>query len=181
MPEDAPVITATGDDLFVPYLRMQRTLGKMLLELLVGCIVGLLVLAGVAVMMGPHLMTSIRRVRTIRRPIKVPSVFQSQPREAASPGLNVKTQRVVVAAARLSTWLRAHGQEELAREFRSAAARLTSNEPAGLYALQTALRKVRALNVEDSSQQRLKALSTELRTAVQDRFEQLELLPFKRP
>jgi hypothetical protein len=27
----------------------------------------------------------------------------------------------------------------------------------------------------------LKALSTELRTAVQDRFEQLELLPFKRP
>jgi len=27
----------------------------------------------------------------------------------------------------------------------------------------------------------LKALSAELRTAVQDRFEQLELLPFKRP
>jgi hypothetical protein len=58
---------------------------------------------------------------------------------------------------------------------------LTSNEPAGLYALQNSLRKVRALNTEESSQQRLKALSTELRTAVQDRFEQLELLPFKRP
>jgi hypothetical protein len=58
---------------------------------------------------------------------------------------------------------------------------MTSNEPAGLYALQTVLRKLRALNIEDSSQERLKALSNELRTAVQDRFEQLELLPFRRP
>jgi len=40
---------------------------------------------------------------------------------------------------------------------------------------------LRALNIEDSSQERLKALSSELRTAVQDRFEQLELLPFRRP
>jgi hypothetical protein len=43
------------------------------------------------------------------------------------------------------------------------------------------LRKVRTLNLEDSSEQRLKALSNELRTAVQDRFEQLELLPFRKP
>jgi hypothetical protein len=160
---------------------MQRTLEKMLLELLVACIVGLLVLAGIAVMMGPNLRSSIRRLRSLRRPLKVPSVFQTHQREASVPGLNAKTQRVVVAAARLSTWLRAHGQEELSRELRGAAARLSTNEPAGLYALQTALRKVRALNVEESSQQRLKALTSELRTAVQDRFEQLELLPFKRP
>jgi len=160
---------------------MQRTLGKMLLEVLVGCIVGLLILAGIAVMLGPNLMSSIRRLPKLRRPVKVPSVFQVPQREATAPGLNAKTQRVVIAAARLSTWLRAHGQEELSRELRGAAARLTSNEPAGLYALQTSLRKVRALNVEETSQQRLKALTSELRTAVQDRFEQLELLPFKRP
>lgn len=153
----------------------------MLLELLVACIVGLLVLAGVAVMMGPNLRNSIRRLRSLRRPLKVPSVFQTHQPEASVPGLNAKTQRVVVAAARLSTWLRAHGQEELSRELRGAAGRLNTNEPAGLYALQTSLRKVRALNVEESSQQRLKALTSELRTAVQDRFEQLELLPFKRP
>jgi hypothetical protein len=153
----------------------------MLLELLVGCVVVLLVLAGVAVMMGPNLMSSVRRLRAVRSPVKVPSVFQSHQRDAAPPGLNAKTQRVVVATARLSTWLRAHGHEELSRELRSAAARLTSNEPAGLYALQTSLRKVRSLSVEEGSQQRLNALSTELRTAVQDRFEQLELLPFKRP
>jgi hypothetical protein len=192
MPEEAPVMTATGVDLFAPYLHLplianttgapaKRTLGKMLLELLVGCIVGLLILAGVAVMMGPNLKSSFRRLRTVRRPIKVPSVFQSQQREAVPSGLNAKTQRVVVAAARLSTWLRAHGQEDLSREIRTGAARLTTNEPAGLYALQTSLRKIRALSIEDSSQQRLKALSSELRTAVQDRFEQLELLPFKRP
>jgi hypothetical protein len=58
---------------------------------------------------------------------------------------------------------------------------LTSNEPAGLYAMQTALRKLKAATIEDNSRERLNALSNELRTAVQDRFEQLELLPFKRP
>jgi len=63
---------------------------------------------------------------------------------------------------------------------RAGAARITSNEPVGLYALQSVLRKVRTLNLEDSSEQRLKALSNELRTAVQDRFEQLELLPFRK-
>jgi hypothetical protein len=40
---------------------------------------------------------------------------------------------------------------------------------------------VKAVTIEDSSRDRLNALSNELRIAVQDRFEQLELLPFKRP
>src|ERR1700682_3614425 len=50
---------------------MQRTLGKMLLEVLVGCIVGLLILAGIAVMLGPNLMSSIRRLPKLRRPVNV--------------------------------------------------------------------------------------------------------------
>ena len=157
----------------------ERTLGKML-EVLVGFVVGLLVVAGILVMVGPNLKGTIRRIRSMRRPATVPSVFQNRPREAV-PGLNPKTKRVLVAAARLSNWLRAHGHEDLSRELRGAAARLTSNEPAGLYAMQTLLRKLRAITMEDNSQQRLTALSKELRTAVQDRFEQLELLPFKRP
>ncbi len=58
---------------------------------------------------------------------------------------------------------------------------MTGNEPAGLYALQTTLRRIPVVNVSDGpSQERLKALVSELRTAVQDRFEQLELLPFRR-
>ncbi len=159
----------------------KRTLGKMLLELLVGFVVGLLVVAGILVMMGPNLKVTIRRIRSLRRPTTVPSVFQKAPHEAVAPGLNSKTQRVLVGAARLSNWLRTHGQEDLSRELRGAAARMTSNEPAGLYAMQTALRKLKALTIEDNSRERLRALSNELRIAVQDRFEQLELLPFKRP
>ncbi|MFI5168581.1 MAG: hypothetical protein ACHQQS_18405 [Thermoanaerobaculales bacterium] len=153
----------------------------MLLELLVGFVVSLLVLAGILVMLGPNVKGTIRRIRSLRRPTTVPSVFQKGAPETAPAGLNPKTQRVLVAAARLSNWLRAHGQEDLSREVRGAAARLTSNEPAGLYAMQTALRKVKSLTIDDSSRERLNALSNELRIAVQDRFEQLELLPFKRP
>jgi hypothetical protein len=152
-----------------------------MLEVLVGFVVGLLVLAGVLVILGPNLTGAIRRLRSMRRPARVPKVFQSRQRESVSPGLNPKTQRALVAAARLSNWLRSHGHDDLSRELRGAAARMASNEPAGLYALQTMLRKVRALDIEDSSKERLNALANELRTAVQDRFEQLELLPFKRP
>lgn len=159
----------------------KRTLGKMLLELLVGFVVALLVVAGVLVMVGPNLKGTVRRIGSLRRQTTVPSVFQKGPHEAAAPGLNPKTQRVLVAAARLSNWLRTHGNDELSRELRGAAARMTSNEPAGLYAMQTALRKLKALTIEDNSRERLSALSNELRIAVQDRFEQLELLPFKRP
>lgn len=186
IPDDAPVITATGVYLFTPAfplnhmatpLPSKRTLGKML-EVLVGFVVVLLVVGGVLIMIGPNLKGIIRRVRSAR-PATVPTVFQSRQREAAPPGLNPKTQRVLVAAARLSNWLRTHAQEELSREVRAAAGRITSNEAAGLYALQTVLRKVRALNTDESSQERLKTLSNELRVAVQDRFEQLELLPFR--
>ncbi|HEY3195348.1 MAG TPA: hypothetical protein VGK42_08945, partial [Candidatus Dormibacteraeota bacterium] len=81
-----------------------------------------------------------------------------------------------------ANWLRAHNHDDLSRELRSAAARMTTDEPAGLYAMQTVLRRLRPLSLDDrSAQERLKILSTELRTAVQDRFEQLELLPFSRP
>jgi hypothetical protein len=152
-----------------------------MLEVLVGFVVSLLVLAGILVLLGPNLKGTIRRIRSLRRPATVPSVFQNRSREMVPPGLNPKTQRVLVAGARLANWLRTHGQDELSKELRTAAAKMTGNEPAGLYAMQTALRRVRALSIDGASQERLNALSNELRIAVQDRFEQLELLPFKRP
>jgi len=153
-----------------------------MLDVVVGLVVGLLVVAGIIVMLGPATGTVIKRARDLRR-ASVPSVFQAaQPREALPSGLNPKTQRVLVAAARLGNWLRAHGQDDLARELRSAGGKITGNEPAGLYAMQVALRRLRTINLDDRpSQERLKALTNELRIAVQDRFEQLELLPFKRP
>jgi hypothetical protein len=153
-----------------------------MLEVAVGVVVGLLLVGGILVMLGPTTGVLIKRARSLRRS-RVPSVFQAaQPREAVPPGLNPKTQRVLVAAARLSNWLRAHGHDDLSRELRSAAGKITGNEPAGLYAMQNALRRLRSLSLDDKgAQERLKSLTTELRTAVQDRFEQLELLPFRRP
>ena len=152
-----------------------------MLDALVGIVVILLVCAGILVMIGPR--NVISRLRSVKRPRGLQALFQlRRPREAATPALNPKTQRVLVAAARLANWLRAHGHEEAARDLRSAAARMTANEAAGLYALQTTLRRIRVVNVNDNaSQERVKALVAELRTAVQDRFEQLELLPFRRP
>lgn len=153
-----------------------------MLDVVVALVAGLLVVAGIIVMLGPTTGTLIKRARDLRR-ASVPSVFQSaEQREAVPSGLNPKTQRVLVAAARLGNWLRAHGQEDLARELRSAGGKITGNEPAGLYAMQVVLRRLRTINLDDRpSQERLKALTNELRMAVQDRFEQLELLPFKRP
>src|SRR6266550_8047217 len=153
-----------------------------MLDVVIGVVVVLLLVAGIFVMLGPTTGTLIKRARELRR-ASVPSVFQAaQPREAVPSGLNPKTQRVVVAAARLANWLRAHGHDDVGRELRAAGGKITSNEAAGLYAMQVVLRKLRSLNVDDRiSQERLKSLTAELRVAVQDRFEQLELLPFKRP
>lgn len=141
----------------------------------------LLVLAGVLVILGPR--NVLRRAARVRRPNKIASLFETRStNDVLPPGLHPKTQRVLMAAARLATWLRGHGQEEAARDLRSAAARMTGNEAAGLYALQTTLRRMRVVNVSDrASQERLRALVNELRSALQDRFEQLELLPFRRP
>lgn len=153
-----------------------------MLDVLIGVVVGLLVVGGVLVMLGPNVGLLIRKARSLRRS-PIPSVFQAaQPRVPASGGLNPKTQRVLDAAARLGSWLRTHGREDLARELRNAAGRMTGDEAAGLYAMQSALQRLRSLSLDDAgAQQRLKSLTGELRTAVQDRFEQLELLPFKRP
>jgi hypothetical protein len=143
-------------------------------------IVIVLVIAGVLVMVGPR--TLARRVRSIAIPAVVPKVFEPRLPQAAPQTVSPKTQRVLNAAARLASWLRAHGHEEAARDIRNASARLAANEAAGLYALQTTLRRIRVVNVTDSpSHERLQGLVDELRTAVQDRFEQLELLPFRKP
>ena len=143
-----------------------------MLDAVVVLIVVLLVASGVLVMLGPSAV--VRGLSSVRRPRGIKALFEPhRPREVAAPALNPKTQRVLVAASRL---------DDPARELRNAAARMTANEPAGLYALQTTLRRIRVVNVTDSaSQERLKTLVSELRSAVQDRFEQLELLPFRRP
>ena len=152
-----------------------------MLDAIVAVVAFLLVAAGVLVIIGPR--NIARRLGVLGRLRALPAMIEPRrPRDVMPAALNPKTQRVLVAAARLANWLRSHGQDEAARDVRNAAARMTADEPSGLYALQTALRRMRVANVTDAAaQERLKTLVAELRTAVQDRFEQLELLPFRRP
>lgn len=152
-----------------------------MLDAIVAFVVFALVAAGVVIIIGPR--NIARRLGVFGRLRGLPALIERRPSHDVMPApLNPKTQRVLVAAARLANWLRAHGQEEAARDIRNAAARMTANEPSGLYALQTTLRRIRVVNISDTAaQERLKALVAELHTAVQDRFEQLELLPFRRP
>jgi hypothetical protein len=149
-----------------------------MLDAIVALVVVLLVMAGVLVIVGPR--NVWRRVSSLRRPGMPVLIEPRRPREAGA--LNPKTQRVVVAAGRLANWMRSHGHDDVARDIRAAAARLNGNEAAGLYALQMTLRRIRVVNITDTAaHERLRALVADLRTAVDDRFEQLELLPFKRP
>ena len=153
-----------------------------MLDAVVAVVAGMLVLAGILVILGPQTFSMIRRLRSFRPVAAKPSPRPARPRDAMPPGLNPRTQRVLVSATRLATWLRAHGQDDVAREVRAAAARLATDEPSGLYAMQTALRRLRGLEMSDRGEaERLRVLASDLRKAVQDRFEQLELLPFKRP
>src|SRR5436305_279944 len=98
-----------------------------MLDAIVGLVVVLLVVAGILVMLGPDKVA--RRIRSIRTPAGIPALFEPRRPREALPVLNAKTQRVLVASARLANWLRAHGHEEASRELRNAAARMTGNEP----------------------------------------------------
>jgi hypothetical protein len=152
----------------------------MLLDALVAVVATILVAAGVLVMLGPHATSIFRKLRSMPRPdTRLPGPFAARQREPVPAGLHPKTQRVVVSSTRLATWLRAHGEDDVARQLRQAAARLATDEASGLYAMQNALRHVRSLALDDrNANERLRLLSADLRKAVQDRFEQLELLPF---
>lgn len=149
-----------------------------MLDAIVAFVVAVLVLAGIALIIGPN--NVMRRIGLLRRS-RMGSIFEPRrPREVGAS--NPNTQRVVVAAGRLANWMRSNGHDDVARDIRAAAARLNGNEATGLYALQTTLRRIRVINITDASaHERLRALVSELRKAVEDRFEQLELLPFRRP
>ncbi|HKC18317.1 MAG TPA: hypothetical protein VKE27_01670 [Candidatus Dormibacteraeota bacterium] len=148
-----------------------------MLDAIVAFLMVLLVAAGIVVIIGPR--TVWRKVVTLRRPAMTPFFESRRPRDVNA--LNPRTQRVVIASGRLANWMRSHGHDDVARDIRAAAARLNGNEAAGLYALQTTLRRIRVVNITDTAtHERLRALVAELRTALDDRFEQLELLPFKK-
>jgi hypothetical protein len=98
----------------------------------------------------------------------------------AARDLHPTTLKAMHAAGELAALLKVEREDALAGELRAAIRKLASDEGQGLLALHAAARHIRGIRLGDpSSQDRARQLSQRLRTAVADRAEQLELLPFR--
>lgn len=153
-----------------------------MLEVVVGAAAVILLVVGVAVMFGPALPRQADSLRLLIRRLRdrppPPAPFDR--RELVLPGIHPTTQRAVHAATRISSLLRTHGQERMAAELRNAVRRLSLQEAEGLKALRRLEPELQQMRVEDESAHlRYRQLLKELRQHVNDRAEQLELLPFR--
>jgi hypothetical protein len=154
-----------------------------MLELVVGAVAALLVVAGAAVIAGPLVPRTWRALwAQVRhtRPLAVRGALPiNQPTTTGEPALHPTTLRALTAAARTYSLLRANGQDRLALELRAAARRVRADEPKGLLALLSVLRSLREVALDDDgAEARYRKLVAELHGAVKDRSEQLELLHF---
>ena len=141
--------------------------------MVVGLTAGLLVLVGVAIIGGPTLARSLGLARRRRlRPAR-PGRRQTAPAE-----LHPTTVRALAATARLMPILKEHGLERHASALRLAGRRLQVDEANGIRAMREVLRHLRGVRLDDPDDQRiLQGLVGQLQKAVDDRAEQLELLP----
>lgn len=149
-----------------------------MLELVVGLVAGLLVAIGVAIMAGPSLFQAFGVARG-RRP--KPATTRRRPRQATAgtPGeLHPTTVKALAATARLLAMLKEHGMERHAAALRMAGKRLQVEEASGIMAMRQVLRHLRGVKLDDESDQRIfQGLVAQLRRELDDRAEQLELLP----
>lgn len=146
-----------------------------MLEVVVGLVAGLLFLVGVAIMVGPALRRFLgigrprkRRLTTIRR-----SARSSSPTE-----LHPTTVKALAATARLLALLKEHSQERHAAALRTAGKRLQVDEARGIMAMREVLRHLRSVRLGDESDNKIfQGLVGQLQKELDDRAEQLELLP----
>lgn len=156
-----------------------------MLEVVVGALAALLVVAGVAIIAGPVLPRAWRAAWARMRPsgeARIPRAALpiNQPTTNGEPSLHPTTLRALTAAARAYSLLRANGEDKVALELRSAARRVRSDEAQGLLALVAVLKTLRATTLDEpAADGRFRKLVGELRNAVKDRSEQLELLHFR--
>lgn len=144
----------------------ERTL-EAVLEVVVGLLAGLLFLIGLAIMAGPVVSRALGRTR--RR-----TAF---PRRAAIE-LHPTTAKAVAASTRLLVMLKDHRLERHATALRMAARRLQLEEASGIQDMRQVVRHLRNIRLEDESDQRIfLGLLGQLQRAVDDRAEQLEVLP----
>ncbi|TMC06158.1 MAG: hypothetical protein E6J41_19955 [Chloroflexi bacterium] len=147
-----------------------------MLEVVVGAVAGLLVLIGVLVMIGPALPRSFGFARGRGRGPR--PAAQRRPSRSAPAELHPTTVRALSVTARLMGMLKEHGMDRHAAAMRLAGRRLQVDEANGIQAMRQVLRHLRGVRMEDDSDQRIfQGLVGQLQKALDERAEQLELLP----
>jgi hypothetical protein len=144
------------------------------LEVVVGLVAGLLVIVGIAVMLGPALPRSLGLARG-----RVRSAPGSRRPARTTPAeLHPTTVRALSVTARLLGLLKEHGMERHAAAMRMAGRRLQVDEPSGIQAMRQVLRHLRGVRLDEDSDQRIfQGLVGQLQKTLDERAEQLELLP----
>jgi hypothetical protein len=144
------------------------------LEVVVGAVAGLLAVIGIAIMLGPALPRSVGFARGQVRSAPKPR----RPARSAPAELHPTTVRALAVTARLMAMLKEHDMERHAAAMRLAGRRLQVDEPTGIQAMRQVLRHLRGVRLEDDSDQRIfQGLVGQLQKALDERAEQLELLP----
>jgi len=146
------------------------------LEVVVGLLAGLLFLVGVAIMVGP----ALRRFLGIGRPrSRRLTPMRRSARSSASPTeLHPTTVKALAVTARLLAMLKEHSLDRHATALRMAGKRLQVDEAAGIMAMRQVLRHLRSVRLGDESDQKIfQGLVGQLQKELDDRAEQLELLP----
>ena len=145
-----------------------------MLEIGVGLLAGLLLLVGILIMAGPLVTRSLRLALRRRRPFR-----RAGARTTRTKGdLHPTTGKALAAAGRIATILKDQGMDRHVAALRHASRRLEVDEADGIYAMQEVLRHFRGIRLNDRDDQDiLEGLVGQLRKALNDRAEQLELLP----
>lgn len=144
-----------------------------MLEFVVGAVAVLLVAVGIAIMAGPALPRAFGVLRN--------RMADARPSKSSSEAVTVHptTGRALSATARLIELLTSHGMKRHATAVRLAGARLRREEVGGIYAMRDVLKHIRRLRIDDDEedQEILEGLIAQITRALNDRAEQLELLP----
>jgi hypothetical protein len=152
-----------------------------MLDLVVGVAAAILVAVGLIIIAGPSLPRRLRALASLTRQLMEQMSAASPPVVAApSQELHPTTLKAMSAASELAALLKQQREDGLASELRVAIRKLAANEGQGLLALHAVSRRLRGLRLpEADAQEEARRLGMRLRTAVADRAEQLELLPFR--
>lgn len=147
-----------------------------MLQVVVGFVAVLLMLVGIAIMAGPALPRFLGLARRPRRgAASLRRASRSSPAE-----LHPTTVKALAATARLLGLLKEHRMERHATALRLAGKRLQVDEAAGIMAMRQVLRHLRSVRLEDESDHKIfQGLVGQLQKELDDRAEQLELLPKK--